>query len=130
MQAGIDELRRAFPEWAVTGITVSHPILHLKSMSSMCGVDTIAIGDSESGQRAWKEIETLSHFKKYKRVVFPDNNGANCLFINGTVMHPPEVEYPNSYRIWQTIKYPRVELPNSELAKADGSLTCNSIRIQ
>lgn len=125
---GIEQLKKAFPEWPVTGITVSPPVLHLKSMSSLCGVDTIAIGDSEAGRRAWREIETLSHYKKYKRVVFPDNNGANCLFVNGTVMHPPEVEYPESYKVWQTISGPKVELPNSELAKADGSLTCNSIR--
>ena len=99
-------------------------------MSSMCGVDTIAIGDSEAGKKAWKEIESTSHFRKYKRVVFPDNNGANCLFINGTVMHPAAVEYPESHKVWQTIDTPKVELPNSELSKADGSLTCGSIRIQ
>ena len=122
-------LARAFPEWAVTGIRVEPPILHLKSMSSMCGIDTIAIGDSSAGQAAWRQIETTSHFKKYKRLVFPDNNGANCLFVNGTVMHPPESEYPDSYPVWQSLDLPKVELPNSECAKADGSLTCSSIRI-
>ena len=126
----MEQLQKAFPEWPVTGVTVSAPVLHLKSMSSMCAVDTIAIGDSESGRRAWREIESHAHFSKYKRIVFPDNNGANCLFINGTVLHPPEVEYPESYKIWRAMDCPRVELPNSELAKADGSLTCNSIRIQ
>ena len=129
-QAGLDQLQKVFPEWPVTGISVAHPVLHLKSMSSMCGVDTIAISDSEAGRKAWREIQSIAHFKGYKSVVFPDDNGANCLFINGTVLHPPEVEYPESYKVWQTIDLPRVELPNSELAKADGSLTCNSIRIQ
>ena len=128
-QAGVKQVQRAFPEWPVTGIRVSHPVLHLISMSSMCGVDTIAISDSEAGKNAWKQIETQSHFKKYKRLVFPDNNGANCLFISGTILHPPEVEYPESYKVWQTVDLPKVELPNSELSKADGSLTCNSIRI-
>jgi dimethylargininase len=119
-----------FPEWPVTGIAVSHPVLHFKSMSSMCGVDTIAISDSDAGRKAWREIESLAHFKRYKPLVFPDDNGANCLFINGTVLHPPEEEYPESYKVWQTVNLPRVEVPNSEMAKADGSLTCNSIRIQ
>ena len=114
----------------MTGITVSPPVLHLSSMSSMCGIDTIAIGDSESGKIAWREIQTQSHYKKYKCVIFPDNNGANCLFINGTILHPPEEEYPESFKVWETINLPRVAVPNSELAKADGSLTCNSIRIQ
>ena len=114
----------------MTGITVKPPVLHLKSMSSMCGVDTIAISQSEAGRAAWREIESSASFKNYNCVVFPDDNGANCLFINGTVLHPPESEYPNSYKVWQTLDVPRVEVPNSELAKADGSLTCNSIRIQ
>lgn len=122
-------MQKAFPEWPVTGITITPPVLHLSSMSSMCGIDTIAIGDSQSGRIAWKEIQTMSYYQKYNCLVFPDNNGANCLFINGTIFHPPEDEYPESYKIWQTVDRPRIELPNSELAKADGSLTCNSIRI-
>ena len=130
LQAGLDQLKRVWPEWPITGINVAHPVLHLKSMSSMCGIDTIAISSSDAGKKAWREIESNAHFKNYKCVVFPDDNGANCLFINGTVLHPPESEYPDSYKVWQTVDLPRVELPNSELAKTDGSLTCNSIRIQ
>ena len=97
-------------------------------MSSVAGIDLIAISDSEAGRRAWREIETKAHYK-YKKLVFPDNNGANCLFINGTVLHPPKEEYPESFKVWETLDCPKVPLPNSEMAKADGSLTCNSIRI-
>ncbi len=122
-------LARAFPKWPVTGITVQAEVLHLKSMSSMAGIDLIAIGDSEAGRVAWREIETKAHYK-YNQLTFPDDNGANCLFINGTVLHPPKGEYPRSFEVWQTLDCPRVEVPNSEMAKADGSLTCNSIRIQ
>lgn len=97
-------------------------------MSSMAGVDLIAISETKSGNHAWKEIESNAHFK-YKKLGFPDDNGANCLFINGTVLHPPKNEYPDSFKVWKTLECPRVELPNSELTKTDGSLTCNSIRI-
>ena len=97
-------------------------------MSSIAGLDLIAIGDSEAGRAAWREIESKAHYK-YKRLVFPDNNGANCLFVNGVVLHPPKEEYPESFKIWETLDCLRVAVPNSEMAKADGSLTCNSIRI-
>lgn len=113
----------------MTGITVCPEVLHLKSMSSMAAIDTIAIGDSEAGRIAWHEIETKARHR-YKKLVFPDNNGANCLFINGTVAHPSKEEYPDSFEVWQTLDCPRIEVPNSEMAKADGSLTCNSIRLQ
>ena len=101
-------------------------MLHLKSMSSLCGIDTIAIGNSEAGKQAWKEIEMKSKFK-YKKIAFPDNNGANSLFVNGVILHPSEEDYPNSYEVWKNIDCETIPLKNSELIKADGSLTCCSI---
>ena len=113
----------------MTGIKVSRGVLHLTSLCSICGIDTIAIGGSPQGQEVWKEIEKLAQHS-YKRVVFPDNNGANCQFINGVICHPPRDEYPESFKVWETFDTPRISLPNSELAKADGSLTCNSLSIR
>ena len=112
----------------MTTVHIQKAVLHLKSMSSIAGLDLIAIGGSEAGRAVWREIESKAHYK-YKKLVFPDNNGANCLFINGVVLHPPKEEYPESFKIWETLDCPRVAVPNSEMAKADGSLTCNSIRI-
>ena len=97
-------------------------------MSSLCAIDTIAIGDSAAGRRAWAEIEAKARFK-YKRLAFPDDNGANCLFVNGVVLHPSKEDYPRSYEIWQTLDCEKVPLQNSEFIKADGSLTCCSILI-
>ena len=109
----------------MTGITVKEGsgILHLKSMCSLCGVDTLAIGDTEPGRLAWEEICSKAHYK-YKRVLFPDNNGANCLFINGVIFHPSKEDYPESYKVWQTFECEKVAIPFSEFIKADGSLTC------
>ena len=97
-------------------------------MSSIAGIDLVAISDSPAGREVWRQIEANATHK-YKKLVFPDNNGANCLYINGVVYHPPKEEYPESYKVWETLDCPRVSIPNSEMAKADGSLTCNSIRI-
>lgn len=128
--AGVAEIARVFPQWPVTGITVmkGSNVLHLKSMSAMAGEDLIAIGSSAAAKTAWREIETKAHFK-YRRLLFPDDNGANCLYINGVVLHPSKEDYPESFKVWETLNCPRVSLPNSELAKADGSLTCNSVLI-
>ena len=120
-----------FSEWPVTAVPVlkGTGVLHLKSMSSMAGVDVIAIGDTPAGNEAWKVIESEgSH--KYERLAFPDDNAANCVFINGTILHCSREDYPNSMHVWESIRdVPRVEVPNSEHIKADASLTCPSIRI-
>ena len=124
----MEALAKVFHEWPVVGVTVQPEVLHLKSMGSMAGVDLIALGNSAAGRRAWKEIQEKSQFK-YQLVSFPDNNAANCLFINGTLLHATKEEYPLSHPLWEQFEGPRVELANSEFSKADGSLTCCSVRI-
>ena len=117
-----------FPDWPVIGVKVKRGILHLKSMCSVAGLDLIAISESQAGKCAWSDIE-LFGANKYQQLLFPDDNGANCLFINGVVLHPAKEEYPRSYRVWQTLECPKIEIANSEFAKSDGSLTCNAIRV-
>ena len=111
----------------MTAVQVTE-VMHLKSFCSMAGVDMIALGDSAAGRRAWREIQEKSQFD-YNLVAFPDNNAANCLFVNGTILHVAKDEYPRSYPVWEQFEGPRVELANSEFSKADGSLTCCSVRI-
>ena len=129
LQAGIEALAKTFPQWPVTGITVSHPVLHFKSMSAMAGIDLIAISETNAGNVAWKEIEAKAQYR-YDRLGFPDDAGANCLFINGVVLHPSKEEYPESFKVWERLDCERVALSNSELGKADGCLSCNSILIR
>lgn len=127
----MEEFAEVFSKWPVTVITVKQgpTVFHLTSMSSMCAIDTIAISDTEAGRQAWKEITQKAHYK-YKRLAFPDDNGANCLFINGVVLHPSKEEYPESYKLWQTLECEKIQLPNSEFTKADASLTCRSLLIR
>ena len=111
----------------MVGIPIKNS-LHLKSVCSLCGIDTIAIGDSNAGQQVWKDIDSNAHFK-YKKIVFPDNTGANCLYVNGTVLHPSQDDYPESYKVWQSLDCEKIPLRTGELSKADGCLTCCSILI-
>lgn len=128
LQAGIAELGRVFSDWRVTGIRVPKGILHLKSVCSVAQVDTLAISDTDAGQKVWKEISSKAHYK-YERLVFSDDNGANCLFINGVVLHTPKEEYPESSKIWERLNCTKIAVPNSEFAKSDGSLTCRAVRV-
>ena len=102
--------------------------LHLKSLSSLCGIDTIAMADTAAGKIAMKGIESSSKFK-YKTLWFPENPGANCLFVNGVVLHPSKEDCPGSYEVWQTLECEKVPLRLSEIMKADGCLSCCSILI-
>jgi len=127
LQEGIEAFAKVFPSHPVTA--VRSETLHLKSMCSMAGVGVIAIGDTPAGQQARNEIEQKAQYK-YHYLTFPDDGAANCLFINGVVLHATPEEYPRSYHVWYDYeRYPKIELANSEMAKAGGLLTCSSIRI-
>ena len=126
-QAGIDTLAETFPSYPVAEISVPNH-LHLKSMMTMASHDVIAVGGSEEAQNAWIEVEKKAKFK-YKKLFVPDDAAANCLFINGTLIHLTAAEIPHSYEVFNQVSGPKMELENSELHKVDGCLTCLSILI-
>lgn len=117
-----------FPTWPVKTVTVDSNILHLKSLVSVCAIDTLAVSDTTAGKQAWKEI-TANTTYKYNAVVFPEDCVTNCIYMNGVLFHPTKDDFPNSCHIWENMECPRVAISTSELKKADGLLTCCSVRI-
>lgn len=128
-QKGANSLANAFPNYPVSGVKVSGH-LHLKSMMSMAGPGIIAVGSSDHAQKAIRQIKKVSNFD-YMTVTLPDDAAANCVYINKTLLHCSEDEFPESYKVFAE-KFPkttRVPIPNNELFKVDGALTCKSLLI-
>ena len=125
---GVNAVAKVFSNYPVTGIAVEQH-LHLKSMMTMLGEDLIVVGASEPAQKAWREIQSKAKYP-YKCMVVPEDSAANCLVINGTVVHLNADEIPQSVDLFRKLSCPRVELTNSELHKVDGCLTCCSILIE
>lgn len=127
-QSGLDQLASAFPDYPVIGVPVEEG-LHLKSFVSMAGPDCIAIGMSLAAKDARKIIETQGKFK-YQFIEVPDDIGANCLYVNGTLIHIAREDYPRSYRVFENIPtQKKISLSTSELNKVDGCFTCCSVLI-
>jgi dimethylargininase len=124
----VEAVAKAFPGFPVSAIKVVEH-LHLKSMMTMAGPDTVVIGASKVASDAWNELESKAKFK-YQKIVLPEDHAANCLYINGTLVHLADHEIPGSISIYRNLPGPKIELENSELHKADGCLTCNSILLQ
>ncbi|PFX25418.1 N(G),N(G)-dimethylarginine dimethylaminohydrolase 1 [Stylophora pistillata] len=102
--------------------------LHLKSMMTMAGDDMIVVGESEEAKNAWSEMEKKARFR-YEKLSVSEDTAANCVFVNGTLLHLSAAEIPNSIETFNKITGPKIELENSELHKVDGCLTCLSILI-
>lgn len=123
-------MKAAFPEYPVTGVPVEFN-LHLKSFLSMAGPDLIAITTSHDGQVARKIIQEKGHFQ-YRFYDIPDDPGANCLYLNKTIVHASSDWLPGSCERFEKLETParKITLSGSELNKVDGCFSCSSVLIK
>ena len=130
LQNALSQLSAAFPGYPVTGVPVTHN-LHLKSFLSMAGPDLVAITTSHDGRVAKETIQSKGHFK-YRYYDIPDDPGANCLFLNNTIIHASPDWLPESCARFEALETParKIVLSNSELNKVDGCFSCNSVLIK
>ena len=127
-QDGIDFLARTFREFRVTPICInnfSSRTLHLKSACSVCGPDHILVG-GELGKIIATAIESSSS-GTYKFTHVADEEAANCVYSNGTLIRRTREEFPNSADGLKSIGGKQIEIRASELAKVDGAPTCCSV---
>jgi dimethylargininase len=127
-QDGIDCLARTFPEYRVTAICIndfSSKTLHLKSACSVCGPNHILVG-GELGKIIATAIESSSP-GTYKFTHVVDEEAANCVYSNGTLIRRTKEEFPNSADGLKSIGGKQIEIRASELAKVDAALTCCSV---
>ncbi|XP_071802345.1 N(G),N(G)-dimethylarginine dimethylaminohydrolase 1-like isoform X2 [Asterias amurensis] len=127
---GAMALAKAFPNYSVSSIKITDQ-LHLKSMMSMAGPGILAIGRSKEAKSALQQILQKSNFD-YCTLTLPDDEAANCVYVKGFLLHCTKQEYPESYKVFEE-KFPndvRIPIPNSELHKVDGGLTCRCILVQ
>ena len=119
-------LKEAFPMYPVHTVPIKEQSLHLKSMMSMVSDDIIAIGPSSSSELAEKVMKEKATFP-YKFLKVSTDAAANCLWINGTLVHRSSNEFPSIASDYESLHCPKIELSNTELSKVDGALTCCSL---
>ena len=67
----------------------------LKYFLSMAGPDVISVGSCGEAQRVLKRVEReASH--RYQTLTLPEDGAANCLYVNGTLIHRSRDEAPKS----------------------------------
>jgi dimethylargininase len=121
-RAGAEQLRTFL---APFGYTV-HPVavagcLHLKSAASQVGERTVLLNPS------WVDPVTFEGWEVVE-VDPAEPFAANAVFIAGVVLHPTTFSATQVRLAERGIRVERLDL--SELAKAEGGVTCCSIRFQ
>jgi dimethylargininase len=120
-QEAIDQLNDLLWEYgySVTGVRL-HDCLHLKTAVTRVDEDTLLINKN------W--VDT-NHFMEFHMIeVDPDEPfAANCLPVGGTIIFP--TAFPKTRARLEEAGYKVVTVDVSELAKAEGAVTCCSLII-
>ncbi|RNA08047.1 N(G)-N(G)-dimethylarginine dimethylaminohydrolase 1 isoform X1 [Brachionus plicatilis] len=125
---GAKAVASAFPEYPVALIKLKKGSNQLKAYVSIAGPDILAVGTSEMAKDILKQMKDLAEYKKYQIISIPDQGGVNCMFVNSTLLHCNNEEFPNSAKIFAfKIDYPRIEIKNKEFNKINRYLTCRCI---
>jgi dimethylargininase len=118
-QEAIDQLNELLAEYGYFTIGVQmHDCLHLKTAVSRLDESTLLINKN------WLDIH---HFNGFHLIeVHPDEPfAANCLPVGGSVIYP--TSFPKTCARLEGAGYNILKVDVSELAKAEGAVTCCSL---
>ncbi|CAH1968861.1 unnamed protein product [Acanthoscelides obtectus] len=128
-EAGARAVAAAFPEYPCTPIKVPEP-KHLKSYVTMGGPDLLCVGTGKEAQEVLKRMEREATYS-YQTLTLPEDDAANVLYLNGTLVHRSIEEIPLSFKIFgEKIDYPRRSVNISQLAKLSCGLTSSCILVR
>lgn len=118
-QHAVDQLNALLGEhgYQVTGVEL-HDVLHLKSAVTRVDDQTLLINPN------WVDTR---HFEEFKWIeVDPDEpSAANCLPVAGSIIFP--AAFPKTAAKLEAAGYRLVTVDISEMAKAEGAVTCCSL---
>jgi dimethylargininase len=116
---GIAQLQRHADEYGYTVRPVPvRGCLHLKSACTSIGHDTLLINPAWVDTAEFAGLELLS-------VHADESGGANALLVGPTVVYA--AAFPRTRQSLEDRGFTVVSVDNSELAKAEGGLTCCSL---
>ncbi|EEZ99520.1 N(G),N(G)-dimethylarginine dimethylaminohydrolase 1 isoform X2 [Tribolium castaneum] len=128
-EAGARAVAAAFPEYPCTPIKVPDP-KHLKTYITVGGPDLLCVGAGKEAQEVLKRMEREATFS-YQTLTLPEDDAANVLYLNGTLVHRSIDEIPHSFKVFsEKIDYPRRSVNISQLAKASCGLTSSCILVR
>ncbi|KAH1018778.1 hypothetical protein HUJ05_006481, partial [Dendroctonus ponderosae] len=148
-EAGARAVAAAFPEYPCTPIKVKPENLvvtnlgdtfkgevkvpeqkHLKSYITMGGPDLLCVGVGKESQEVLKRMEREATFS-YQTLTLPEDEAANVLFLNGTLVHRTPEETPLSFKIFgEKIEYPRRSTNFSQLSKLSSGLSSSCLLVK
>lgn len=115
-EAGAKAVAAAYPEYPCVPIKVADAH-HLKYFVSLAGPELLCCSSSAASQEILRRIAREATFT-YQTLTLTEEDAANVMFINGSIVHRAESEIPfGSQILREKIDTPLHALPFGELAK-------------
>ncbi|XP_060520374.1 N(G),N(G)-dimethylarginine dimethylaminohydrolase 1 [Cylas formicarius] len=128
-EAGARAVAAAFPEYPCTPIKVPEP-KHLKSYVTVGGPDLLCVGVGRECQEVLKRMEREATFS-YQTLTLPEDEAANVLYLNETLVHRSIDEIPLSFKVFdEKIDYPKRSVNICQLAHLSCGLTSSCLLIR
>ncbi|CAF4750679.1 unnamed protein product [Pieris macdunnoughi] len=122
-EAGASAVAAAFPEFPCTPIKVTNGAQHLKKYITVAGPDILCVAASKEAKELLKRMEREASFS-YQTLTVPEEEAANCLYANGTLIHRAIEEIPQSFKVFcEKIDFSRRSICFSELSKISSGLS-------
>ncbi|XP_050538565.1 N(G),N(G)-dimethylarginine dimethylaminohydrolase 1 [Daktulosphaira vitifoliae] len=96
-ESGACAVASAFPEYPCAPIKIMEN-KHLKTIVSMAGPDLMCVGSSSATKDVLKRLEREATYS-YQIITLPEDEAANVLYINGTLLHRSAKEIPQSFSV-------------------------------
>lgn len=115
-------LANTWPEYPCTPIKMDG-WRHLRDRVTLAGPDVLSVSSGSISQTILKRIEReASH--RYQTLTLPDENAANSIFANGTLIHIDATEAPESAKLFsERVDYPQISVCLSEFQKTGRGLS-------
>lgn len=111
-----------WPEYPCSPVKVEGK-KNLKDLVSCAGYDVLSVGASQDARNIMRRIERDATFR-YQTLSLPEDRAANCLYVNGTLIHLDETEAPDSAKVFQErVDYPKRNICVSEFRKTGFGLS-------
>jgi len=126
---GALNVARTWPEYPCTPIKLEGN-RNLSDRLTLAGPDVLAVGSGLHPQTVVKRIEREAT-NRYQTLTLPEDEAANCMYVNNTLVHTHSIEIPLSSKVFsEKINFPKREISLSEFQKTGRGLSSICILVK
>jgi len=126
---GALNVAKTWPEYPCTPVKLEGS-RNLADRLTLAGPDILAVGSGQHPQTLVRRIEREA-MHRYQTLTLPEDEAANCVYVNNTLVHTHSIEVPLSSKVFnERIHFPTREISLSEFQKTGRGLSSLCILVK